>query len=86
MKTKIKMKYEIIIQPQDDQYCGKCTYKEINDKRHFLTGFNDWYCLLFNRILGSWDFRDKEERPTRCYECKKLTTNFMNMPELDEIK
>jgi len=72
-------KYEIIIQPENDQYCGKCTYRSVS-KLHSI--YDDVYeCLLFNkRVVTSMDNNKSE----RCGDCKILTERFMRMPELEE--
>jgi len=80
------MKYEITIGPATDQYCGQCTYKKMNHKGFPGGEFDEWYCMLFDKILSSWGVYELKEKPTRCGDCKLLTERFMNMPELDEIK
>lgn len=81
------MKHEIIIEPKNKEYCGNCTYKRFNLTGNLAQIFREWHCLLFDKTLVSWDFYDKEQRrPSRCPECKKLTTNFENMPELQEVR
>ena len=78
------MKYEIIINPKNNEHCGKCTYKKMNTKGNNCGLFKEWYCMLFDKILVAWDVFDKEQKPTRCGDCKILTKNFINMPELEE--
>ena len=78
------MKYEIIIEPKNKEDCGQCTFKKLNIKGNLTQTFKEWYCMLFDKILVAWDVYDKEHKPSRCLECKKVTTNFENTPELDE--
>jgi len=82
------MKYEIIIEPENEQYCGKCNYKiKDSEMQLFGTAIDTWKCMLFGSELVSWHplYRD-DTPPFRCGECKLLTERFMKMPELDEAR
>ena len=74
-------RFEIIIKPLNDSYCGKCTYKTSRMESLGSFKFERWVCLLFMADLTIWG---QDKKPWRCVECKKLTKNFEKMPELDE--
>jgi hypothetical protein len=80
MRTIIAKKYEIVIQPKDDQYCGKCTYKAKELKGSPAFAYNEYKCLLFHRILST----ERNNKPSRCVECKLVISNLEKMPELEE--
>lgn len=77
------MKHEIIIEPKDKQYCGKCNYKTMEPISSRGTQYRMWSCMLFQKILSSWDSSLGNEI-ARCGDCKILTRNFEKMPELEE--
>ena len=79
MKIKSKIKYEIIIAPEDSQHCGKCTYRTKALRQGYGFTLQEYSCLLFHRILDS-----EKQKPTRCFECKMMIANFEKMPELEE--
>jgi len=80
MKKAITKKYEIVIQPQDGQYCGKCTYTIKMLKGSPSFAYNEFKCLLFRRIL-----ENNNNKPLRCGDCKLITINLEVMPELIEV-
>ena len=74
---KRKLKYEIIIEPEDLQYCGKCTYWERKKGHVYINK-----CLLFNKYLPSI-IDPNSNNPERCGDCKLMAERFEKMPELD---
>jgi len=76
MKKVKNIKYEIVICPEDDHLCGKCTYKY---KEGSIYGTSNYKCLLFGNDLYGFD-----RKTQRCGDCKLLTERFIKMPELDE--
>ena len=79
--NKIKnIKYEIIINPEDDRFCGSCTYKDLSNQ--YSSNSYCWQriykCLLFNMTLCN-----SFEKAERCGDCKLMTERFEKMPEID---
>jgi len=73
------LKYEIIIEPEDRQYCGKCTYRDERVEKIYNGYFSEFSnCLLFKERLGSY-----KGNAERCGDCKLMCENFYKMPELD---
>ena len=79
-------KFEIIIEPEDKEYCGNCTYKEIGQFKDLIAHAvcEDWYCMLFDKSLCRWIANiEQPVKPERCRDCRDLTERFEEMKELD---
>lgn len=67
-------KYEIIIEPEDEQHCGKCQY--LDDR--WTIGYGNfrelkWYCTLLDKDLNYKVKNLSElELPERCDDCLRL--------------
>lgn len=74
-------KYEIVIKPEDDQFCGGCTYKTRLLEYDGIYGMTPYGCMLFDKPLSNnLDY----EKVERCGDCKILIERFIKMPELEE--
>lgn len=73
-------KYEIIIEPENGQNCGKCTFLGEITKKYFIGPYYQYYCSLFKKDLN---FKDGNDLPERCGNCKILCETFEKLPEID---